>query len=638
MKKHLLLLLVLAAVSATVFADEKSGSCGNGLNWSINNFKLTISGADVEMTTCERGKYPWSKYADEISIISVDNGTSIAPYAFADLKGLNYGNLISKKLKTIGEGAFAGSNFSYINIYAEEKITAATNAFEGFQLKEGAEAGKFASLTAFVYVQYELFYDYLMDAVWYQFQLRNDNQRNSLSGDMGTCHYEFDEKTGVVTISNAKGKEDGEFKLEQPWESPFYMDSQVKKVVVEEGVAAIGTGAFLYCENLETIILPSTFVMMAESSLDYETIEYYPFDGCSNLRTIECHATYPPDYPNDIFWYWINPAEINLYVREESTSYYKEDEYIWGAMNLHILPPVAQGTIEGGLGWRLSENGRLTITGEGAMPEWTSPEQAPWYKYMKDIKIVSVSYGVTSISPYAFKGADAIETLIIASLTLTVGKEAFVSATKLSEIICYNYADFIPQLDPTSMPANHNDIIVYVLTNKEGFEKDNLWSKYTITLIGAENAYIETEDIAATALSFDNIAIIWKALVEADQYKVTIESEDHSFTCTITFNAKTGDVLAVAKAPKHMAGQATLEDEAWTYTFFGLTEGVKYNITVVAMKEGQVLKTYKTNIETMSTGFDKLESADKAEKLLRDGQFLIRRDGKTYNAIGAELR
>ncbi len=633
MKKILLMLLVTAAMSATMYADDKSGSCGDGLNWKIDGVQLTISGSDVAMTAHERGQYPWSKFADDIYILRIENGTNIPEYAFADLKDLSQVYIISKKMKIMGEYAFAGCNPQFFEIYAEQKIAAPANAFEGFSLKEGEEAGKANSLAAYVYVSYELFTTYFLDAVWLQFQLYSFNQMYNLSGTQGTCKYAFDEKTGVVTISPMDGKEEGEFSLETPWESPYYMNQDVKKVIVEEGVTAIGTGAFIYCDNLETIVLPSTMYMMAESSSGETVFQYFPFDCCKNLHTIECYSKYPPDYPNGTSWYGINPPEINLLVQEEAVSYYKDEEAFWGIFNIGILPAIASGELEGGLGWRLSAGGRLTITGEGAMPNWTSPSQAPWYKYMKDINVVSISYGVTSVSDYAFKGAENVMLVVIASNYVTIGKEAFAGTTELANIACYNYG-FIPKLDATSLPEK--DITVWVLTDKDDFERDAVWGKYTIELMGADNAYIETDNIAATSLGFDNIAIIWKALTEADQYKITIVSEDHSFQCTITFDAHTGDILGVSKAPKHTSQHATMEKDAWSYRFYGLEAGKKYSITVVAMKEGTVLETYKTDINTYSTGVEQIEQETKAQKVMRDGQLLIQHAGKTYNVLGAE--
>ena len=42
--------------------------------------------------------------------------------------------------------------------------------------------------------------------------------------------------------------------------SPAYMNSDVKKVVIEDGVTSIGNGAFAYCGSLKNLVLPESVV------------------------------------------------------------------------------------------------------------------------------------------------------------------------------------------------------------------------------------------------------------------------------------------------------------------------------------------------------------------------------------------
>ncbi len=49
------------------------------------------------------------------------------------------------------------------------------------------------------------------------------------------------------------------------------------------------------------------------------------------------------------------------------------------------------------LTWVLDDTGTLTISGEGAMADWTSSSNVPWYNYRSSIKTVVIEDGVTSI-------------------------------------------------------------------------------------------------------------------------------------------------------------------------------------------------------------------------------------------------
>ena len=58
--------------------------------------------------------------------------------------------------------------------------------------------------------------------------------------------------------------------------SPAYMNSDVKKVVIEKGVTSIGELAFFKCSNLTNITIPDSVTC----------IEYAAFHGCSSLSSI----------------------------------------------------------------------------------------------------------------------------------------------------------------------------------------------------------------------------------------------------------------------------------------------------------------------------------------------------------------
>ena len=60
------------------------------------------------------------------------------------------------------------------------------------------------------------------------------------------------------------------------------------------------------------------------------------------------------------------------------------------------------------LTWSM-DNGVLTISGEGAMSDWASVEETPWYADMEDITSIVIEDGVTSIGKNAFYTEAATE-------------------------------------------------------------------------------------------------------------------------------------------------------------------------------------------------------------------------------------
>jgi len=105
------------------------------------------------------------------------------------------------------------------------------------------------------------------------------------------------------------------------------------------------------------------------------------------------------------------------------------------AMLLSVTSAFAQecdysGTT-GTLNWCL-KNGTLTITGNGAMPNYTSGN-APWYSHRNLIQTVALGSGVTSIGNYAFQHCGNLSSIDISSVT-KIGVAAFRECGSISTI------------------------------------------------------------------------------------------------------------------------------------------------------------------------------------------------------------
>ena len=105
-----------------------------------------------------------------------------------------------------------------------------------------------------------------------------------------------------------------------------------------------------------------------------------------------------------------------------------------------------------GLYWELSDNGTLTISGNGEMPNFNyiSGEgqrifKAPWYNERKKIRRVVLEYGVTSIGDYAFytrpkdwRSKYAISIIEIPNSVKSIGKRAFDNLEQLRSVTIPN--------------------------------------------------------------------------------------------------------------------------------------------------------------------------------------------------------
>ena len=92
------------------------------------------------------------------------------------------------------------------------------------------------------------------------------------------------------------------------------------------------------------------------------------------------------------------------------------------------------GTCGDNLTWRLS-NGTLTISGTGAMADYSSYTDVPWYDYHSFIKSIVINDGVTSIGDYAFSDCSSLTSVTIPNSVTSIGTSAFVYCSSLTSVI-----------------------------------------------------------------------------------------------------------------------------------------------------------------------------------------------------------
>ena len=85
----------------------------------------------------------------------------------------------------------------------------------------------------------------------------------------------------------------------------------------------------------------------------------------------------------------------------------------------------------GRLNWSLSA-GTLTISGSGAMPNYTDANMPPWYDLAHTISRIVVQEGVTSVGSLAFYGCATAQRAALPSTVTAIGDRAFKNCTSLT--------------------------------------------------------------------------------------------------------------------------------------------------------------------------------------------------------------
>ena len=80
------------------------------------------------------------------------------------------------------------------------------------------------------------------------------------------------------------------------------------------------------------------------------------------------------------------------------------------------------------------ETGVLTISGSGAMYDYSLEDEAPWSDYGLQIKTVVIDDGITHIGSHAFEGSTGLKKVTIASSVESIGDYAFADCDALAQV------------------------------------------------------------------------------------------------------------------------------------------------------------------------------------------------------------
>lgn len=263
---------------------------------------------------------------------------------------------------------------------------------------------------------------------------------------------------GVLTLTGTGATPDYAYgATNRPWQDYI---SDIKKIVVGEGITNIGNTTFKNVVNLEEVSLPSTL----------KTIGKYGFYNCRNLKTInlpegltsldyqcfhQCAAleevvipasvTVIPEYAfyecNNIhiklhsgiteigkyaFWESYNGVIEFIGTEAQWDAITKGNSAIGSRVTIVFSAP-KEGTLDNGMAWSLVD-GTLTITGTGAMPDWTYGAAKPWDDFANSILHIVVGEGITTVGSFAFFKIPAKDITLPEGLT-AIKESAFIGFT-----------------------------------------------------------------------------------------------------------------------------------------------------------------------------------------------------------------
>ena len=195
---------------------------------------------------------------------------------------------------------------------------------------------------------------------------------------------------------------------------------------------------------------------------------------------------------------------------------------------------------------------------------------------------------------------------------------------------------------PSRRSLQNYNVNLYVPCNYlDNYKYDRVFGSFRyIQCIDSED--VTTNDVVVTP-GVNNVTITWPTEGNADTYTIVIKKGNEVF-CTLTFNAE-GQLLNIAFAPgrdgNHRGAQyAEQAGNGYRFTVTGLEEGTHYAYNIdVRDAANKTIKSHTGEFTTESmTAVENITTNNaNIQKIIRNGQLLILRDGVEYTIMGQKL-
>ena len=373
-----------------------TGKCGDNLTWTIdNNEVLTISGTGRipdynDSSSGGNNTAPWYGYAYQIKKVVLGSGVqNIGNGAFAGCYGMT-DITIPDGVTSIGDSAF-----DWCSALTEISIPGTVSS-----IGDSAFQGCYALTKVIIPDTVSSIGNSVFSGCSALTEISIPDTVSSI-GDSAFSRCSALTEISIPSTVSSIG-------------SYAFSGCALREVEIPQGITSIQSRTFQYCTQLTKITIPDSVT----------SVETCAFDNCPVLKTVYYGGT-------EAQW---EGMHVDNYAGNNSALL---DATLYFEMKYQRI---AAGSCGGNLRWSLMEDGVLKITGSGAMPDYSSDSDAPWYQYGSRIKEVRVGANVTKIGKNAFRSTGVQKVVFCAKETgstdapLVLGDECFAYCGSLNEI------------------------------------------------------------------------------------------------------------------------------------------------------------------------------------------------------------
>jgi uncharacterized protein YjdB len=121
------------------------------------------------------------------------------------------------------------------------------------------------------------------------------------------------------------------------------------------------------------------------------------------------------------------------------------------------------------LTWKLDDEGKLTISGNGEMYDYEYTSDIPWYSHLESIKTLVIEDGVTSIGNWAFEDCFNLTSMTIGNGVTSIGLHAFYSCDSLTSV---NIPESVTDLGRYAFSGCDSLVRISVAANNPNYSSD----------------------------------------------------------------------------------------------------------------------------------------------------------------------
>jgi hypothetical protein len=376
--------------------EEMTFGTAGSLLWSLSGDTLTINGPNGNKAMPDYSialPAPWYAFRDSFNTVVIDTGVvSIGNYAFYACDSIT-SIVLSDSVRTVGNNAFAGCAIDSITI--PDLVTSiGDSVFAGCKNLVSIDVNT-ANIN--YYSDYGILFDNAIETI--------------LTYPAGKPESEYSLPSTVRTIGKLA-----------------FAGCDSLSIVHLDSVTSIGNAAFAGCSRLDSLDIPELVTAIGS----------YAFANCTGLTDVTVYWATPLVFADTTAVFQGLSSAGVLHIPAGTKALYAAAP-VWKYFGTMV--EFEYGTA-GSLTWSLDAD-TLTISGTGAVPDYSATSPAPWQSFVDRIAAVVIEDGVTVIGSYAFYGCDSLASIALSDSIVTIGNNAFAGCSKLDTIAIPDKVTFI---------------------------------------------------------------------------------------------------------------------------------------------------------------------------------------------------